>query len=119
MKKQNIFLILILFALFLSGCKYDFILPEVVPPIDTTTPTSFATKIIPIFTEKCNTCHNTQTPKLTADVAYAQVVPTYVNIATPASSKIYINAKSGHYATVSGVQAALILQWVKEGALNN
>jgi hypothetical protein len=120
MKKHSILFILIIFSLFLNSCKYDFVLPEVVTPIDNSKPTSFATQILPIFTEKCNSCHNAQTPKLTTDVAFAQLVPNYVNTGSPASSKIYINASSGtHYAKVSATQAALILAWITQGANNN
>ena len=120
MKKYSIFFILILFSLFLNSCKYDFIIPEVVPPIDTTTPISFASQIVPIFASKCITCHNAQAPVMTADVAYAQLVPNFVNTGSPSSSKVYINASSGnHYAKVSGTQAALILAWITQGAKNN
>ena len=121
MKKLSIFLILILFGLFLNSCKYDFILPVETPPSDNGgEPISFATQIVPIFTEKCNSCHNSQAPMLTASVAYAQVVPAYVNTTTPSGSKLYVNAQSGsHYAKVSATQAALILQWITEGAKNN
>ena len=120
MKKHSIFLILILVSLFLNGCKYDFILPEVVPPIDNTKPTSFATQIVPIFTSKCTLCHNTQAPVMTADVAYSQLVPNFVNTTSPTSSVLYINATSGtHGGTVSATQAALILAWITQGAQNN
>ncbi|MBA4410598.1 MAG: hypothetical protein Q8S54_18635 [Bacteroidota bacterium] len=120
MKKHSIFLILIVFTLFIAGCKYDFILPEEVPVIDNSKPISFATQITPIFAEKCISCHNNQTPKLTADVAYSQVVPAYVNTASPASSKIYTVPNSGtHYAKYSTTEAALVLAWLKEGALKN
>lgn len=120
MKKHSIFFILILFSLFIGGCKYDFILPEEVPPIDTSKPVSFSKQIAPIFAEKCNSCHNNQSPKLTADVAYAQIVPSYVNTGTPASSKIYTVPVSGtHYAKYSATEAALVLAWLKEGALKN
>jgi len=120
MKKYTI-LILILFSLFLNSCKYDFILPEVVPPPDNNgEPISFATQIVPIFEGKCNSCHNTQAPILSAALAYSQLVPNYVNTASPASSKIYTVPKSGtHYAKVTATQAALILQWIKEGAEKN
>ena len=103
------------------GCKYDFILPEVVPPIDNTTPTSFATDIVPIFTaQNCISCNNAQAPVLTASVAYAQLVPNYVNLANPAGSKIYTVPNSGtHYAKISATQATLILKWITEGAKNN
>jgi hypothetical protein len=117
MKKHPIFLILILVSLFLGSCKYDYILPEVVPVVNNV---SFSTQVAPIFAEKCVSCHDNQAPKLTADVAYSQLVPGYVNTASPESSKIYVNASSGtHYAKVSAAQAALILEWIKEGAKNN
>lgn len=120
MKKHSIFFILILFSLFIGGCKYDFILPEEVPPIDTSKPVSFSTQIAPIFAEKCNSCHNNQSPRLTADVAYAQLVPAYVNTGSPANSKIYTVPSSGtHYAKVSATQAALILAWITDGAKDN
>lgn len=120
MKKYSVFLIIIMFSLFLNSCKYDFILPEEVAPIDTSKPTSFATDIVPIFADKCTACHNVQTPVMTSAVAYAQLVPSYVNTTSPSSSKVYINASSGtHFATVSATQAALILKWITEGAKNN
>lgn len=121
MKKNILFFVLILFSLFIGGCKYDFILSVEVPPVDNGgQPISFATQIVPIFAEKCNSCHNAQAPVLTADVAYSKLVPQYVNTATPASSKVYVNASAGtHYAKVSATQAALILQWITEGAKNN
>lgn len=117
MKKYNVFLIGILFLLFISSCKYDYILPEVVAPVNDV---KFSTQIVPIFEEKCVSCHANQTPKLTADVAYSQLVPNYVNTANAESSKIYTVPTSGtHYAKVSAAQAALILQWINEGAKNN
>jgi len=117
MKKHPIFLILILVSLFLGSCKYDYILPEVVAPVNDV---KFSTQIAPIFSEKCLGCHQTQTPVLKADVAYSNLVPNYVNLADPASSKIYTVPSSGtHYAKVSASQAALILQWITEGAENN
>ena len=118
MKKHPIFSILILFSLFISSCKYDLVLPEVVPPV--VKDVSFATDIVPIFAAKCISCHSAQAPQLKADVAYSQIVPKYVNTATPESSVIYINASSGkHYATVSATQAAIILKWITDGAKNN
>lgn len=121
MKKHTIFLIMILFSLFMNSCKYDFILPEeITPPPPGSDPISFANQIVPIFAAKCITCHNAQVPMMSANVAYAQLVPNYVNTASPASSKIYTVPKSGtHYATISASQAALILQWITEGAKNN
>ena len=121
MKKRDISLILILFTLLLGGCKYDFVLPAVVAPVNNGgQPISFATQIVPIFASTCIGCHSTQAPTMNASSAYAQLVPSYVNKTTPASSKLYINASSGsHYAKVSATQAALIHQWITEGANNN
>jgi hypothetical protein len=117
MKKYNVFFIGILFLLFISSCKYDFILPEVVAPVNDV---KFSEQIVPIFAEKCVACHANQTPKLTSDVAWSQLVPNYVNTTNPESSKIYTVPTSGtHYAKVSAAQGALILQWIKEGAKNN
>jgi hypothetical protein len=121
MKKNTIFLILILFSLFIYSCKYDFILPEVVPPINPGgDPISFSTQIVPIFAEKCISCHSTQSPRMNATDAYSQLVPNYVNTGTPETSMIYTVSKSGqHYAKVSATQSALILAWITEGAKNN
>lgn len=108
---------MILFSLTIGSCKYDYILPEVVAPVNDV---KFSTQITPIFAEKCVSCHNNQTPVLSADVAYSQLVPNYVNLTSPESSEIYTVPNSGtHYAKVSAAQAALILQWIKEGAKNN
>jgi len=121
MKKQSIFLILVLLSLFLNSCKYDFVLPVEVPVVNPGgEPVSFATQVVPILVDKCNLCHSTQTPMMGASVAYAQLVPKYVNTASPASSKLYTVSTSGtHGATVSAAQGALILLWITEGAKNN
>lgn len=127
MKRRNIFLILALFSLLLSGCKYDFILPVEVPPVDNGgQPVSFATQVIPVFANgnKCTQCHKPGglgSPDLSnAATIYSLIVPKYVNTASPESSTIYVNASSGsHYAKLSAADAALLLQWIKEGAKNN
>ena len=121
MKKYSIFLILVLLSLFLNSCKYDFVLPVEVPVVNPGgEPVSFSTQVLPILTDKCILCHSTQTPTMGAAVAYAQLVPKYVNTASPASSKFYTIPTSGtHGATVSATQGALILQWITEGAKNN
>jgi hypothetical protein len=117
MKKSNIFLVLIFSLLIFSSCKYDFILPEEVPVVNDV---KFSTQIVPIFAQKCNLCHNEQTPVMSADLAYSQLVPSYVNLAEPSNSEIYKTPTSGtHGATISATQAALILQWITEGAKDN
>jgi len=123
MKKSPIFFILILFALFMNGCKYDFILPEVVPPVTGTV--SFATQVAPIFTnDNCISCHNGgQAPNLTAGNAYAQIVPGLINTATPENSIIYsfpAPSTAPHtWKKYSAGDAAIVLAWIKDGAKNN
>jgi hypothetical protein len=123
MKKSPIFLILILFALFMNGCKYDFILPKEVPVI--TGPVSFATQVAPIFSsDKCTDCHNGgQAPDLRAANAYAQIVPALINSATPESSLIYAfpaPATATHtWKKYTAGNAAIVLAWIKDGAKNN
>lgn len=120
MKKHSIFFVLILLALFLGGCKYDFILPVETTPVDNGgQPISFATQVLPALNTKCNSCHSAQAPLMTASSAYSQLVPAYVNTATPSASKLYVNATGAHYSQVSSSQAAIILQWITEGAKNN
>ena len=126
MKKYSIFLILILFSVFISSCKYDFILPEVVVPV--TGGVSFAKDVAPIFTtgDKCTSCHNTggTSPDLTAAKAFAQInTANYINKTTPAVSKIYsftAPATNTHtWKKYTAGEAAIILQWITEGAKNN
>lgn len=129
MKKHSIFLVLILFSLFIAGCKYDYILPVPTPVIDNGgNPISFSSQIVPIFSngDQCTKCHKpggAVSPDFTKPAAtlYSLIFPTYVNTADPAGSTIYKNAYSGNHngARVSDTEAALILQWIKEGANNN
>jgi len=124
MKKRNILLILLFFALFANSCKYDFILPEEVPVI--TTPPTFAAQVAPIYTtENCIACHYTggQSPDLTAANAYAQIVPNLVNLTTPESSLIYAfpspTTSTHTWKKYKASEAAIVLAWIKDGAKNN
>lgn len=125
MKKRTIFLISILLSLFITGCKYDFILPVKVEPLSG--PVSFAKQVAPIFStdSKCTSCHKTggQAPDLTSASAYASVVPGLINAATPAQSVIYAfpaPATSTHnWKKYSAGEATIILAWITEGAKNN
>jgi hypothetical protein len=127
MKKRNIFLIISLVVVLLSGCKYDFILPVEVPAVDNGgQPISFATQVVPVFSkgDKCTQCHKPGglgAPDLSNPATiYSLIVPKYVNTSNPSSSVIYVNASSGsHYAKLSAGDAALILKWITEGAQNN
>ena len=124
MKNRTIFLILILFALFINSCKYDSILPEVVVPV---TGVSFAKDVAPIFStgDKCISCHKAGAtdPDLTSINAFAQITASYINKTTPAESVIYAYPAPGTTTHTrkkyTAGEAAVILQWITEGAKNN
>ena len=124
MKKHSIFLIVILVTLLFAGCKYDFILPEEVAPIDPNVPISFSTQIAPIFStgDKCTSCHKSggQTPDLTSANAYSQIVPAFVVLDNPETSKIYAfpGSSSHSWKAYTANEAALVLEWIKQGAKN-
>ena len=125
MKKRLIFLFTVLLALFVSGCKYDFILPVPVTPV--TGDVSFATQVVPIFNtgSKCTSCHKPggQSPDYTAANAYASIVPALVNLSAPDQSMIYTfpgpTTATHSWKKLTAGEAAIILQWVKQGAKNN
>lgn len=129
MKKQNIFLIMVLFAIFISSCKYNFIVPiEEEVPVDTIPgdqPVSFATQIQPIFTNKCVSCHKSggTAPNLAAGSSYNQVVPALVNLGKPEESDIYTfpapTTSKHSWKKYNSSEANLVLTWIKEGAKNN
>lgn len=130
MKMLRNFSILGLCVIMLSGCLYNFIVPEQAPPIDPGDPNapeiSFSADIVPIFNNgnKCTSCHKTggRNPDLTPDNAYASIGNTkYINSASPEESLIYTkpNPDGGHPAKYSEAEAATVLLWINQGAQNN
>lgn len=126
MKKRSLFLILVLFTILITGCKYNFILPEeVTPPNPDGEPVSYATQVQPIFTAKCIECHKSggQSPDLTSGNSYNQVVPSKIDATTPANSKIYAfpapTTSTHTWKKYSTNEANLVLTWITEGAKNN
>lgn len=114
-------LILMMFAAFIGSCQYEFI--EIDQP-DPNVTVKFSEKILPIFSDKnCTACHRTgnTSPDLTDLNAYNGIVPALVNLTNPAQSKIYTvpAPASSHGARYSAAQAALVLTWIQQGALNN
>ncbi len=125
MKKRSLFLILVLFTILISGCKYNFILPEeTVEPNPGGEPVSFSKQVQPIFDAKCISCHKAggTMPDLTAANSYSQVVPKNID-ATPENSKIYTfpspTTTLHAWKKYSSNEANLVLTWIKEGAKNN
>jgi mono/diheme cytochrome c family protein len=129
MKKRSLFLILVLFTLAMSSCKYNFIVPiEEEIPEDTIPgdqPVSYATQIQPIFTNKCISCHKSggTPPNLVAGSSYSQVVPALVNLSKPEESDIYTypspTTTKHAWKKYNSSEANLVLTWIKEGAKNN
>jgi len=116
--------VLIILCSAISSCEYEFI--EVDLP-DSNDYVSLTADIIPIFinNNKCTACHKTGStpPDLTADKAYQSIVPKLINTTDPESSKIYSTPNpmsSNHsFKKYTSAEAALVLAWIKQGALNN
>lgn len=126
MKKRIQFLIVILAILGMTGCRYNWILPEEdVDPNPGGEPISYATQVQPIFDSKCISCHKTggTAPDLTTGKSYNQVVPGQVNLSTPAESGIYYfpapTSTVHTWKKYSSSEAKIVLTWIEEGAKNN
>lgn len=124
----KILLLVVVAALAVAGCKYDWVIPEEVPVIDPDDPSqviSFSGDILPIFTSgnNCTACHNgNQAPDLRATNAFASLNTTrYINRTSPGESRIYTlpHPDGGHYKKYTATQAALVLAWIQQGAKNN
>lgn len=125
MKKLLKYFIPILFiiSLLFVSCEYEFIVPEELPPVDTTVIISFDTLIAPIYTDQgCTACHSGSTsPNLSPGNAYASIVPGLVNLVDPELSTIYTkpHPDGDHFQTYTPLQAQDVLQWITQGALDN
>lgn len=130
MKTLKFLFTLIMVILLMSGCVYNFILPEdVLDPEDPDAPEiSFAQDILPIFnsSNNCTSCHDTggQVPDLTAANAYASLNSSrYINTSSPDQSKIYTwshpDTDSHKQKKYTEAQAAKVLIWITQGAKNN
>ncbi|MBE0650999.1 MAG: hypothetical protein IH595_09165 [Bacteroidales bacterium] len=129
-KHYNYFLIFIslLFIAALSSCQYDNVVPQPVTPIDTTQVISFATQVQPIFSaQNCTNCHKTggQSPDLTSGHSYNSIISlNLVDLNNPENSLIYwypdpADTQHHNWQKYTASQAQIVLQWIKQGALNN
>lgn len=127
MKKHNYFLIFIslLFLAAFSSCQYD---NPYVTPINPTKTVSFSNDIQPIFNSVgCVSCHKTgaESPDLTTGNAYQDIMNmNLVDVNNPESSLIYWepspdNTSAHTWKKYTASQAALVLQWIKQGAKDN
>ena|ERR1700687_5886253 len=124
MKRLLIYAGLLFFVSFgLSSCYKDVILPSV----SVTKPpqyVSFRSDLQPIFTTNCalSGCHvkGAQTPYLTPDVSYQQLLGGFVNTIDPTKSILYDainNAMEVHIPNAADRQK--IYDWIRNGAPNN
>lgn len=123
--KQLSIILMVIMAGFATSCTYDQIEPEIPKPIPPDKEISFATDIQPIFTAKCVKCHPpTAGLDLSVGKAYDEITATkYMDLANPAESKIYkypnLSSATHSYEKYSTDEAALLLQWITDGAPNN
>ena len=112
---------------FFSSCQYKFNIEPIVPAPDPMDTIYFSQDVAPIWNtnDKCTSCHKAgeTAPDLTTNNAYSAVVPDYINTDTPNESEIYtvtdpLSATHG-WKKYSSSEAAIILQWIEQGAQNN
>lgn len=115
-----------IFAIILlaTSCQYKAIIEPVVPPPDPNDTVYFSQQIEPIWTEQnCTSCHpGSAQPDLTVGNSYTSITSMgLVNTTESAESKIYYYAlpDGNHYAKYTSSQAALLLLWIEQGALDN
>lgn len=124
MKRLLINVALLFFMSFgLCSCYKDVILPTVV----STKPAqyvSFSGELVPLFTTNCalSGCHvaGSQTPYLTADKAYQQLLGGFVNTIKPDQSELYIQINGNMEVHIPNADdRQKIYDWIRNGAPNN
>lgn len=124
MKRLLIFGALLLFVTVgLTSCYKDVILPKVA----TTKPpqfVSFSNDLQPVFTTNCalSGCHvkGGQTPYLTPDISYQQLLGGYVNTIKPEQSELYIMVNGNMQVHIpDAADRQRIYDWIRNGAPNN
>jgi hypothetical protein len=115
--------LLIFMIVGLTSCYKDIILPAVVstkPPQYV----SFSNDLQPVFTTNCalSGCHvkGSQTPYLTPDVSYQQLLGGFVNTVKPEQSELYIMINGNMQVHIPDAgDRQRIYDWIRNGAPNN
>jgi len=115
--------LLFVVALGFSSCYKDVILPtaaSTAPPKFV----SFSSDLQPIFNSNCalSGCHvaGSQSPHLTPDVSYQQLLGGYVNTIVPEKSILYIEINGDMQVHIpSATDRQKIYDWIRNGAPNN
>lgn len=115
-----------LMAIAISGALVSCTYEELIPPkVEVPDSVKFSVNIIPIFNTSCNApgCHskNGIPPDLSEDNAYTSLTFFgYVDTDAPESSILYEAITTGSMKNNANDQdRALILEWIKQGALDN
>jgi hypothetical protein len=110
--------------LIFASCAKDTLVPPAQIVINPNLKISFKDTIQPIFTSNClGSCHSgTIAPNLSVGQSYNSLKSGgYINTGSPAQSIIYTEMAPGgamsNHCTAD--QAALVLAWIKQGALDN
>jgi len=126
MSKKLMYSIGIIAAIvFATSCQYKFIVEPVIPPPNPEDTIYFSQQIEPIYSEEgCTACHKTggQKPDLTAGNAYNSITSLGLVVPNdPEASKIYYYPlpDGSHYVKYTSAQAAYVMGWINQGALDN
>ena len=117
-KLSKIFFLFFLIGLLFS-CEKVTLEPE---SFDFDQPVSFQDDVIPIFENKCVSCHNgSREPDLRTDNAYQSLIDDeeYINTSDPEMSKLYTVLLGSHDARATEIEKNTILAWIKQGANND
>lgn len=116
-------LILILTLAQFMSCEYKFV--EIDEP-DIDIKIKFSENILPIFSDhKCTACHHSNFTRIdfTPEKAYNTIVPNLIDTIQPELSKFYVypspTTAQHQFKKYTPVEAALILNWITQGAENN
>jgi hypothetical protein len=117
-------LVLVAIITITASCQYKFLVEPAVPPPNPDDTISFSLQIEPIFTDLgCTDCHPSfKKPDLTPGNAYNSITSMgLVDTTNPESSILYVHPSptGGHYKVYTSADAALVLQWITQGAKNN
>jgi hypothetical protein len=110
-------LVVLIAAAGFSSCEKFKVQPI---PFDANATWHFQADIQPIFNANCVTCHNgSRSPDLRDGKSFSALSKGYVNSPSE-SSRLYLKITSAdHLPRTSDTQKLLILNWIKQGALNN
>lgn len=129
MKKLFLHIVLLAFTLFfIASCQYKFIVEPAEPPPNPVDTIYLSQDVVPIWNdgEHCTSCHKAggTAPDLTPENAYDQIMSMgLVDTQDPPESLIYKfpnpDTDTHTWKKYTENQAATVLQWIEQGAIDN